>query len=237
MTFESRRQKVRLLQVALLLLSLFFVAELITASASHSLSLAADASHVLSDVGALGITLSATRLAQRSASARSRAGLARGETIAALINGVLLLLVAGWIGGEAIARLDSPNPDIQGLPMLIIALVGLGINSFNALWLHRCSCGDLNLKGAFLHVVADLVSSVGAILAAIAVAWLHWNWADGAIGLLVSGAIVVLSLPLLVKSLHLLLARVPPTPPLSICPDRQVSEKLLFPSLEDVLKS
>ncbi|MBD2578757.1 cation diffusion facilitator family transporter [Oscillatoria sp. FACHB-1406] len=234
--FEPRLRPVRQLQIALLLLGLFFIAEAIAAWFSHSVSVAADASHVLSDVGALSITLVATRLARRRANTPSRT-----ELLAASINALLLLGLAGWLGWEAIARLDTPHPELEGLPMLVIAFLGLGINGCNVLGLYRCSCGDLNLRGAFLHVVADLVGSVGTILAAIAVAWLHWDWADGAIGLLVSGAIVLLSVPLTFQSLRLLLSGVPPAPIAPSCSaveeSREVAEKLLFPSLESLIRN
>ncbi|MBE9115310.1 cation transporter [Lusitaniella coriacea LEGE 07157] len=232
---QRDREKERLLQLALLLLSSFFIAELTTALCSHSLSLLADASHVLSDIGALGVTLTATWLAGRSTAQPTASGLSKGEIIAASINGMSLLGVALWIGWEAIARIHAPHPEIQGLPMLLVAIVGLGVNSFNALWLYRCSCGDLNLKGAFFHIVADVVSSVGVILAAIAIAWLHWNWADGAISLLVSGTIATLALPLLFKSLRLLFFPPSSTPPLYHCRDRRTAEELLFPSLNEVI--
>lgn len=238
--FQLRFHPVRQLQIALLLLGLFFIAEAIAALLSHSVSVAADASHVLSDVGALSITLVATRLPRRRADVPSRA-----ELLAASMNTLLLLGLAGWLGWEAIARLNTPNPELQGLPMLVIAFLGLGVNGCNVLGLYRCSCGDLNLRGAFLHVVADLIGSLGTILAASAVAWLHWDWADGAIGLLVSGAIILLSLPLAFQSLRLLLSGVPPAPIAPSCPapkenreaERRVAEKLLFPSLESLIRN
>jgi len=220
--------KIQSLQLALILLCGFFAAELVGAACSHSLSLLADAGHVFSDVTALGITLSATWLSRRS----MRVGRSKIELLAASINGIGLLMAAGWVGWQAIARLESPDPELQGLPMLFVAVIGLGVNGINALWLHRCSCNDLNVRSAFLHVLADLVSSAGLILAAIAVAWLHWDWADGAISLLVSSLIILLALPLLFNSLRLLLA--PPTA--RPAPDRRTAEKLLYPSLEELIR-
>lgn len=221
--------KVQSLQIALILLSSFFAAELLGAACSHSLSLLADAGHILADVTALGITLSATWLARRLAKRGIASQPSKIELVAAALNGASLLGAAVWVGSQAIARLESPDPDLQGLPMLLVAVVGLGVNSINAVWLHRCSCRDLNLKSAFLHVLADLASSVGTILAAIAVAWLHWNWADGAVSLLVSSLIILLALPLLLKSLRLLLA------PPAVMEDRYAAEKQLYPTLEELM--
>ncbi|MEG4988130.1 cation diffusion facilitator family transporter [Microcoleus sp. BR0-C5] len=265
---NPRIGKVRLLQTALVLLSSFFVAELIAALNSHSLSLLADAGHVFSDVAALAITLTATwysSLKNRSKSVDCAIELssgtilknrqdacstnsefdcgvgilpARGEIIAALINSISLVAIALWIAAESIGRLQSPTPEVEGLPMLITAIVGLSINSINACCLHSCCHGDLNLKSAFLHAVADIFSSVGVILAAIAVAWLHWNWADGLISLLVSGAIVILTLPLLIESMRLLLGNVSAISAIQQpCDCQKINdEKLLFPSLEELIK-
>ncbi|MEG4306479.1 cation diffusion facilitator family transporter, partial [Microcoleus sp. D3_18a_C4] len=163
---------------------------------------------------------------------------ARGEIIAALINSISLVAIALWIAAESIDRLQSPTPEVEGLPMLITAIVGLSINSINACCLHSCCHGDLNLKSAFLHAVADIFSSVGVILAAIAVAWLHWNWADGLISLLVSASIILLTLPLLIESIQLLLGKVSAISAIQQpCDCEKVSaEKLLFPSLEELIK-
>ena len=248
---NSSIPKVRLLQTALILLSSFFVAELIAATSSHSLSLLADAGHVLSDVAALAITLTATWYSSRQRSksvdcailfegfANGRSGIpARPEIIAALVNSISLVAIALWIAVESIARLQSPTPEVEGLPMLITAIVGLSVNSINACCLHSCCHGDLNLKSAFLHAVADIFSSVGVILAAIAVAWLHWNWADGLISLLVSVSIILLTLPLLIESIQLLLGNVSAISAIQQpCDCEKISaEKLLFPSLEELIK-
>ncbi len=285
---NPRIGKIRLLQTALVLLSSFFVAELIAALNSHSLSLLADAGHVFSDVAALAITLTATWYSSVKRKSKSvdctielRSGSIlknrqdacstnsefaggvgilparkklvengaisaiaqspipdRPEIIAALINSISLVAIALWIAVESIARLQSPTPEVEGLPMLITAIVGLSINSINACCLHSCCHGDLNLKSAFLHAVADIFSSVGVILAAIAVAWLHWNWADGLISLLVSASIILLTLPLLIESIQLLLGKVSAiSASQQPCDCEKVnSEKLLFPSLEELIK-
>lgn len=248
--------KVRLLQITMVLLTSFFVAELTAALGSHSLSLLADAGHVLSDLAALGLTLTATwwssRQRQQLNGDQPRENVSfyghccdlsfqpphKAETLAAVVNGLSLVAIALWVAVEAIGRLQSPSLEIDGFPMLLTAVAGLSINCINAFCLHSCCHNDLNFKSAFLHVFADVCSSLGVIVAAIAVAWLHWTWADGLISLLVSGAIVLLTLPLLIQSLRLLWGQVPvhpvPQPPCDC--DKGDLEKLLFPSLEELIQ-
>lgn len=213
-------QKVRLLVTALILVCSFAIAELGIGLFSHSLALLADSGHLASDCFALILALLATWMARRRNSSASRnvepfglsrlrsiqvaQGSSRAESrlevLAALINGVGLVAIALWIGWEAIARLQSPPVEILSLPMLATASVGFGINSVNVLLLHKDSHHDLNLKGVFLHCLADIASSVSVILGAIAVWALDWVWADGAISLLVSTLILLSAVPLILQS-------------------------------------
>lgn len=192
--------KVRLLAIALVLICSFAVIELTVGLFSHSLALMADSGHMASDCFALVLALFATWIAQRSKSGNHRI-----EALAALINGVVLVAIALWIGWEAVERLQSPPVEILSLPMLATASIGLGVNSINIVLLHKDSHHDLNLRGAFLHVVADAASSIGVILAAIAVWALHWIWADGVISLLVSGLILFSATPLVFQSVKALI--------------------------------
>ncbi|MBD2120118.1 cation diffusion facilitator family transporter [Trichocoleus sp. FACHB-262] len=202
-------QKLRLLWIALILTGCFSLAELIVSHRSHSLALLADSGHLFSDTLSLALALLATWIARLPASEQAPFGYRRVEILAALANGLSLVAIACWVGWEAIARLQSPPTEILSLPMLITAVVGLGVNSLNAWFLHGDSHHDLNLRGAFLHMVADAISSVGVILAAIAVGKLHWLWADGAISLLVAGFIATGAIPLIQQSLNILLERTP----------------------------
>lgn len=238
------KQKLQALWTALILLSIFFGVELSAGILSHSLSLLADAEHILSDVAALGLALVAIWLS-RSMSKGTVFGRYRLEVLAALVNGIGLACVAGWIVKEALVRLQSPSPEILGLPMLATALIGLGVNSFNALYLHGCSHHDLNIRGVFLHILADLVSSVGTVLAAIAVIWLNWTWADGVISLLVAGLIALFAANQVIQSVHCLRGKVAKIAnaeclcslPAEDCSGqhRQQAEKLLFPSLQELI--
>ncbi|MCD8487051.1 cation diffusion facilitator family transporter [Kamptonema cortianum] len=237
---RSHSLKVQRLKLALALLSSFFVLEMTAALGTGSLSLLADAGHVLSDVTALGITFAALWWTQKHAAAAPKCPIpsARSfsvEAIAAFINGLSLMAIAFWIGTEAIARLSAPAPEIPGIPMLLTALVGLLVNSCNIFWLGGCGCHDLNLRGAVLHIFADICASLGVIIAAIAVVLLHWTWADGAISLIVSGSIVLIALPFLFESLRQLLFGIPAKTENCDC-DSSTPEKLLFPTLEDLVK-
>lgn len=201
--------KVRSLWIALVLLGAFSFAEFSVGVVSHSLALVAESGHMLSDGIALGLALLATWIARFPASNQATFGYRRVEIFAALMNGIGLFAVAIWIAQEAITRLQAPAEEILSAPMLITAVVGLAINSINAILLHRGSDSDLNLRGAFLHMIADAISSVGVIIAAICVWALGWNWADGAISLAVAVLIAIGSLPVIRQSLHILLEKTP----------------------------
>jgi cobalt-zinc-cadmium efflux system protein len=237
------KQKNQALWTALVLLSVFFCVELSAGIWSHSLSLMADAEHILSDVAALGLALIASWLSQ-SISKHNVLGRYRLDILAALVNGISLACIAGWIVKEAVARLQSPDIEILGIPMLTTALIGLGINSFNALYLHGCSHHDLNMRGAFLHLLADVASSVGAVLAAIAVLWLDWTWADGVISLLVGTLIAGFAAYLVIQSVKCLRGQISEITnaacmcniPSEACGDRRHVEKVLFPTLEDLIR-
>jgi cobalt-zinc-cadmium efflux system protein len=199
---ESKTKQTQL-AIALLLVGGFAVIELIVGVTSHSLALIAESGHMASDSFALILALLAAWLVQQPQ--KGLAGNQRLEPGAALINGLGLGAIALWIGWEAISHLQSPPNEIASLPMLLTAGVGVLVNGANVAVLHRGSAHDLNLKAAFLHVLADTVSSVGVILAAIAIATFHWLWADGAISLCVAALILASAIPLVVESLKTLL--------------------------------
>lgn len=164
---------------------------------SHSLSLLADAGHLAGDGVALGLALGAAWVAQRSVQPQAAAKLG---AIAALVNGLGLTLMAMLVAWESWAHLGGSPSEILTVPMGLTALVGMGVNGLNAWILRHHSRQSLNLRGAFLHVVADALSSVGVLLAAIAAAVLHWAWVDTAIGLGVALLIGFSGLPLVGQS-------------------------------------
>lgn len=206
--FTQATQKLRLLWMVLGLRSIFFVVELGVGLISHSLSLLAGAGHLLSDLVALGLTLLATKLAQRPAVGQATFGYQRLEILVALLNGLALIAIALFIAWEAINRFQSPEP-LLGLPMLMVAGLGFVINSLNIGLLHSDSYHDLNLRGAFLHVIADAASSVGVILAAVSVYYFNWLWADAVASLLVACLITLSAIPLVRDSLKVLMEYAP----------------------------
>jgi len=237
-------QKTQALWTTLILMVIFFGVEIGVGILSNSLSLLVDAEHIFSDIFSLGLALVAMWLSRSWAGSTQKWGRYRPEILAALANGISLACVAAWIFKEAISRIQSPPAEILGLPMLITALIGLAVNSFNVFSLHGSSHQDLNVKGVLWHIVADLVSSVGTVLAAIAVIWLGWNWADGVISLAVASLIAVLGAVLVVQSINCLRGQVADisclcsiTTNLSSqeCLDRQKAEKILFPTLQEMI--
>ncbi len=226
-----KRQKTQTLLITLGLLGSFFLAELSISIWSHSLSLLADAEHLVSDIAALGLTLLANWLAKKPASGQATFGYRRVEILAALVNGLSLLAIAAFITYEAIVRFQAPEP-VLGLPMLIAATVGLVVNALNITLLHQHSHDDLNLRGAFLHVIADALSSVGVIFAAIAIYCFNWLWIDAAASLLVAGLTALSAVPLVQESLGILMEYAPN----SIKPAEVEASLKSFPHVENVEK-
>jgi cobalt-zinc-cadmium efflux system protein len=204
---DQASHKVRRLTYVFFLVASFSVVELEIGAYSHSMSLLADAGHLFSDCLALLLALLGAWIVQRSKSSKGGENSDRRvETAIALFNGFSLLVIGGGVGLEAILQLQSPATEILSLPMLIVAIIGLGVNSINIFLLHDHSHEDLNLKGAFLHIIADALSSIGVLLAALAVWKMHWLWADGVISLFIASLIMVSALPLIQQSLKLLMA-------------------------------
>lgn len=164
--------------VASALLSVFFIVELSTAVAIGSITLLADAGHILTDVVAAGMGLTALALARRgSASARRTYGWHRAEVFTAVANATLLLGMAAFVGYEAIRRLGDA-PTIPGMPMVAVALSGLATNAVVALLLRSHASHSLAVKGAYLEVVADMVGSIGVLIAGVVTLTTHWPYAD-----------------------------------------------------------
>ena len=187
----------------------FAVVEWLVGSTSHSLALQSDAGHMITDVGAIGLALSASWLTRLTLD-RPRLGQPRLEAIAALVNGVGLIVLAGLISLEAWQHLHAPPTATVSGPMLGTALVGLGINGFGVWLLHGQGPGSLNLRGAFLHVVADLASSIGVIVGAVCMALFQWFWLDGALSLAIALLIGGSALPLIFQSWRHLSGQTPP---------------------------
>ena len=175
---------------------------------SGSLALIADAGHMVSDAAALLLALIAYRVARRAPDMVRTYGFHRVRVLAAMANGASLLLLVVWITWEAIGRLRAPSEVLAG-PMLAVAVIGLVVNLVGAYVLWRGTRGDGNLKGALLHVVGDLLGSVGAIAAAIGILLTGWTLLDPLLSVLVSVLVVRSAWSLLSESVLVLLQAVP----------------------------
>ena len=173
----------RPLLAAFLLTSAFVAAEFVAGILSGSLALLSDAGHMLSDAGGLGMSLAAITLATGGTSAVHRTfGWYRLEILASLANTALLFGVAGYVIYEAIQRLQDP-PEVSTTPMIVVATVGLVINLVCFRLLQAGAKESLNLRGAYLEVVADAVGSVGVLLGAAIIAATSWYWVDSVIAI------------------------------------------------------
>lgn len=172
--------------IASAILGVFFVVEVITALSINSLALLADAGHMLTDLVALFMGLTAVLLARRGSTSPARTyGWHRAEVFTAVANALLLLGVAGFILYEAFERLGTA-PEIPGGPMIVVALVGLLANVAVMLLLRSQSESSLAVKGAYMEVVADAVSSVGVLIAGIVTLTTGWPYADTVVAVLVA---------------------------------------------------
>jgi len=197
----------RALRAGLMLILLFAVVEAIGGWWSGSLALLGDAGHMFSDAVALAVALLAGRLALQPPSARHSFGLVRAEVVAALVNGLFMLLVVFGIVYHAIQRLQQPQPVAGGMVM-VIAAVGLVINIVVALRLHR-SEQTLNVRAALLHVLGDLLGSVAALVAGLVILLTGWLPIDPILSLLICALILVSSLRLLRDVVHVIMQGVP----------------------------
>ncbi|CDO09312.1 cation diffusion facilitator family transporter [Mycolicibacterium cosmeticum] len=168
------------------ILSVFFVVELVTALTINSIALLADAGHMLTDLVAMFMGLTAVLIARRGSTSAARTyGWHRAEVFTAVANAVLLLGVAGFILYEAIERLGAA-PAIPGVPMIVVALAGLLSNAVVVLLLRSQSEASLAVKGAYMEVVADTVGSIGVLIAGIVTVTTGWPYADVVVAVLVA---------------------------------------------------
>ncbi len=175
---------------------------------SGSLALLADAGHMLVDALALLFAWLGARFAQRAADERRSYGYARVEVVVGYTNALAQFALVAWIAVEAISRLFAPAPILGGI-MLVVAIGGLLVNLLVLRLLHSHDEHDLNTAAARLHVLGDLLGSVGAIAAALVIRAFGWNWADPVISLLVSLLILRSAWRLLARSAHILLEGAP----------------------------
>jgi cobalt-zinc-cadmium efflux system protein len=183
------RGHVRRLRLALAVTVVVLVAEVVGGFLSNSLALLADAGHMLTDVAALALSLFVSWFSMRPETPRRTYGYVRLEILAAFVNGAALLVISAFIAWEALGRLREPQPIGGGL-MLAIAVLGLLANVAAAITLHGASDSSLNVRGAYLHVLGDLLGSVGTVVAALVIRFTGWLTVDPLVSILVTLLIV-----------------------------------------------
>lgn len=207
---HSHTANKKTLTISLVIITTYMVVEVVGGFLTNSLALLADAGHMLSDAISLFIALMAFKFSSKIADYSKTYGYKRFEILAAVINGATLILISVYIIYEAIERFQSP-PEIQSGGMLIVAIVGLLVNVLVA-WIMMRGADvkeNLNMRGAYLHVISDMLGSVGAIIAALLIMFFGWGWADPLASVIVS--ILVLRSGYLVtkSSVHVLMEGTP----------------------------
>lgn len=194
------------LKVAIILTSAILIAEIVGGIISNSLALFTDAAHVFMDLLALGLSLSAFTIACRPLDEKATFGYHRAEIFAALINALLLVIVVIFILQEAFDRLFSP-PEIRTFEMMVVASVGLGVNLVITISLRGHH--DLNIRGAYLHVLGDTLSSFAVIIGGAVIFLTGYYIVDPVLSILISIVIIYSSLRLLRESVDILMERTP----------------------------
>ena len=217
------------LRLVLFLTAAFMGVEVVGGILANSLALLADAGHMLTDVAALALSLWAMRLARRPASPEKTYGYVRIEILAALVNGSFLLVVAGFIAWEAWQRIRLPEP-VHGPLLAAVAAAGLMVNLVAAALLHGHARGSLNLRGAYLHVLGDLLGSGGALVAGAIVWTTGWTPADAIVSLVIAALILTSAWRLVREATDVLLEAAPP----HVDVERLLADLRDVPELHDV---
>ncbi len=204
MSHEHNEANSRRVLIALVMTAVFTVVELIGGIITGSLALLADAGHMLTDTMALTLAVIAFRVSNRPADSKRTYGYQRFQILAAFVNGLCLLGIVAWIVVEAVSRLLSPQ-DILATGMLYVACAGLVVNILSFAVLHGGDRENLNMRGATLHVLGDLLGSVAAIAAALVIIATGWTPIDPILSVLVAILILRSAWHLVRRSAHVLL--------------------------------
>ncbi|CAL4860007.1 cation diffusion facilitator family transporter [Microbacterium sp. MM2322] len=200
----------RLLAVSLGITATVLVVQVIGALLTGSLALLADAGHMLTDSSGLVIALIAASVAARPADERQTYGYQRAEVLGALLNAVILIALCVWIGVEAVGRLVAPGEaEVQGVPMLVVALIGLVANGVSMYLLSAAQRSSINVRGAYLEVLGDLIGSAVVLVAAVVIWVTGWMPADAVASLLIAVLIVPRAITLLREVFAVLGERAP----------------------------
>jgi len=201
------------LRLTLILTAILMVVEVIGGIASNSIALLADAGHMFTDVAAVGLALFVAWFSKQPGTPEKTYGFLRWEILAALINGSTLLLISAWILFEAVTRFRVPQP-VEGGLMLAVATAGLVVNVIAAKILAASSSGNLNTRGAYLHVLGDLLATAGTIVAALLIRFTGWLVADPIASILTTVLIMSGAWRLVRESVDILLESTPAHIPL-----------------------
>lgn len=200
----------KVLLISFIIIATYMIVEAIGGFLTNSLALLADAGHMLSDAISLAIALIAFKLGEKVASHRKTFGYKRFEILAAVLNGVTLILISLYIFYEAIKRFANP-PEVATTGMLIVSIIGLLVNILVA-WIMLRS-GDvednLNMRGAYLHVISDMLGSIGAIAAALLMMFFGWGWADPLASVIVAALVLRSGYYVSKSGLHVLMEGAP----------------------------
>lgn len=187
---------------------LFVLIEFVFGFYSNSLALMSDAGHNLSDVASLSLSLFAFRLAKRQSNARFTYGFQKGTVLASLVNAVVLLIAVGGIGFEAFHRLRHPSGS-NGMTIILVAGAGVLINGISAFLFRQHQPGDLNVKGAYLHLLTDALVSMGVVVTGLVIYYTGILWLDPFVSLVIMAVLIYTTWGLLRESLNLALDAVP----------------------------
>ncbi len=201
-------QTAQRLGLSILLTFAFVVGEGIAGYLSHSLALISDAGHNLADALALIFSWYAIRVARRPSNARRTFGYHRVGILAALVNAVSLVVIAGLIFWEAINRFHSPEP-VQSKPMIAVAIVAIVLNGAISMWLRRDAAHDINVRSAYLHMLGDAISALGVVVAGVVIAFTGNSMADPIVSILIGIFILWSSWGIFIESVDVLLEAAP----------------------------
>ncbi|WP_102691300.1 cation diffusion facilitator family transporter [Rummeliibacillus pycnus] len=198
------------LLLAFSMITIYMIVEVVGGYITNSLALLSDAGHMLSDAISLGVGVLAFTFSEKVANNRNTYGYKRFEILAAVFNGVTLILIAVFICVEAIKRFSNP-PEVSSSGMLIIAFIGLLVNVLVAWILMRGgdTHDNLNMRAAFLHVISDMLGSIGAIIAAILIMFFGWEWADPVASIIVALLVLTSGWRVTRDSVHVLMEGTP----------------------------
>ena len=205
---DFRAASKKSLWIAFALISSYMLVEVAGGLAANSLALLADAGHMVTDAAAIGLALLAIWMSSRPSTFKRTFGFHRTEILAALLNALSLWLIAAWIFYEAYQRFLEPT-EVQGVLMLGVGVIGLFVNVAAAWVLYRSAGESLNVEGAFLHVLGDLLGSIAVIIGGVLIVTLGWYLADPIFGVAIGIIILISSGRLLWKVIHVLMEGTP----------------------------